>query len=823
MRIFSKLWIVLLAVSLLASSLLAACSSNKETPTPAASPTPTADTTPIPVAPLWTGDSIVHTQSGAVKGFEDESDTWVWKAMPFAKPPVGELRWKAPRDPEPWEGVRENEDFCDMCIQYNPLAGEDIWGSEDCLYLNVWRPQSEETDLSVYVWIHGGGNTIGSANQTPTYMGANLASKSNMVFVSMNYRLGPFGWFTHPSLRTGDALDDSGNYGTLDIIKALEWIQENIESFGGNPDKVIVTGESAGAMNVFSLLASPVAENLFSTALIQSGMTSSLSMEYGEESAQNTITTMLVNDGTSSDSTKAETDLNGMSDTEIQAYLKSKSPDEIMACYKKTGFGMIDSPFIFEDGVVVVDNGMDSFDDGSYPNKVPIMIGSNKEELKMFLFMNEELVENTDLYQIVTSYGSDLWKVNGVDDVTRKLSSHPDQPDVFAYQFNWGAYQEDGSSPIPAPYDLTVGTAHSLDVPFFLGNPTFNVFMTDWVFTEENRPGREALTEAMMSYTSQFARTGNPNGSGLTEWKPWQNGTDQPKCLLFDADLNNAIIGMSTEELTIESVIDSMKSEVEEPLFSQAVEFINGEWTVSHLLEDVDVEYTPQSTIESTPVPTDLPESSPTPEPGEPVESAFINTYNVRYENEGATEDTVWTISRSGEETIDGVDCYIAEIEFDSNPERFRYVEMLSADVPLTVTGMTTWVDKATSQPVKADSDSTAMGFATTATTAFTYDGDYGAPFSEGKTWSYEMVSTPSMGPEMTSSWTAEVVGMENITVPAGTFDCYKLVHSSDSGDTNVEWWATIDGTDVAVKMIDEANWTGTETRELVSYIGGGE
>ncbi len=819
MRLRGKTGIILLAGLLLISSLAVGCSSDKKTPAlPEASPSPSTTATPTPQVPAWTGSPTVYTKYGAVKGFEDKSETWVWKAIPYAKPPVDDLRWKAPRDPEPWEDIRESKDFCNMCIQYDALMGKEVWGTEDCLYLNIWRPRTEEKNLPVYVWIHGGGNTIGAANQTPTYMGSTVAGKSDMVFVSMNYRLGPFGWFTHPALRTGTALDDSGNYGTLDIIKSLEWIQQNIEAFGGDPNRVIVSGESAGAVNIFSLLMSPVAEGLFHSALIQSGMQASTNIEFGEESAKNVLMKLLVNDGKVSDTNEAEARLQAMSDAEVQTYLRAKTPPEIMECYEQRGFGMIDVPFIFADGSVIVDEGSTSFTTGNYPNKVPIIIGSNKEELKMFLFMNEELVRNEVLYQTVTSYGSKLWKVNGVDDICRKISAFADQPDIYAYQFNWGAYKEDGSSPIPAPYDLTVGAAHSLDNPFFLGNPSFNVIMTNWVFTEENRPGREALTDAMMKYVAQFARTGNPNttGSEFPEWQPWENGENKPKCILFDADMDHAIIEMSNEELTVEKVMETMKAEVPAPLFSQAIDFISNEWTVSHLLENVEIDYTPPA----TPEPTKSPELTPTPEPAELAENATATTtYNVRYENEGTTEDTVWTITRTGEETIEGIDCYIAEMEFDQDPARWRYVESFNQDFPLTITGMTTWIDKNTSQPVKADSTAYAVITVTT-TTTFTYDTPGGVPFETGKKWSYTEESS-SMGMVLTSTFTVEVVGEEEVTVPAGSFDCYKVIHSSDSGDTITEWWTEIEGNPVAVKIIDEAHWNGVETRELASCISG--
>ena len=587
MQTVGKYGVILVAVLLLASQVIA-CSSDEDTPPVEDTPTSGEETTPAITLDPWTGNPTIQTIYGSVKGLEDESNTWVWKAIPFAKPPVGELRWKAPRAPEPWDGVREETQFCSMCSQYDPLMGETVIGNEDCLYLNVWRPQSEETDLPVYFWIHGGGNSIGSANQTPTYYGSTLAQKSNMVFVSMNYRLGPFGWFTHPALRTGDAKDDSGNYGTLDLIKALEWIQENIKAFGGDPDKVIITGESAGGVNVLSLILSPSAEGLFHRAMVQSGMTVTNPVEAGEASSHNVLMTLLANDGTVAEQSDAEAYLKSMSDAEIETYLKSKNPDELLACYEQKGFGMVVFPEILEDGTVIVAEGSSAFDTGAYPNKVPIIVGSNKEEQKMFMFMDPSFEGKDELYQTVTNYGSDFWKVNGVDDLARKLSDYPDQPDIYAYQFNWGAGWDTGTSPIPEPYDLKIGAAHSLDVPFFLGNYSFNVMMTDWVFTEENRPGREELGDAMMAYVAQFVRTGNPNepGSGLPDWKPWTNGEDEPKCILFDADLNDAKIEMSTVELTVSGVLEAMKSEVPEPLYSEVFELLSSNWITSNLVED---------------------------------------------------------------------------------------------------------------------------------------------------------------------------------------------------------------------------------------------
>ena len=238
---------------------------------------------------------------------------------------------------------------------------------------------------------------------------------------------------------------------------------------------------------------------------------------------------------------------------------------------------MIMFPYVFQDGTVIAATGLEASPTGSYLNKVPIILGSNKEETKLFFFMDPSFQGKDELYQVAAAYSSDLWKANGVDDVARKLRSYPDQPDVYVYQFLWGAGGDTGESPIPDPWDLKIGAAHSLDVPFFLGSDSFNVYMTSWVFTEENRPGREALSDAMMAYVAQFARTGDPNepGSDLLTWGPWSNDEGESKCILFDAGYDATDIEMSTVELTQSGVLEAMQSEVPAPLYSEALEYVS--------------------------------------------------------------------------------------------------------------------------------------------------------------------------------------------------------------------------------------------------------
>lgn len=525
----------------------------------------------------WLGDPIVQTVYGKVKAPIDDSNTWVWKAIPYAKPPLGELRWKAPQDPSPWDGIREEIEFSAVCPQYNP---KDIVGSEDCLYLNIWRPKSEEEDLPVYFWIHGGGNSIGSANP---YNGEILALKANMIVITMNYRLGPFGWFTHPALKSGkrgDEYDDSGNYGILDLIKALEWIRLNIRAFGGDSDNVTIAGESAGAVDVSILIISPPAEGLFHRAISQSGRQRLNSTEAGEESAVDKIEKLLMNDGSAANRASAKEYVANMSEAEIGVYLRSKTPVEILACYDDAGnLGMLGESFIdsFKDGDVIPEPGFETLSSGTYPNKVPIILGSNKEEEKLFLSSDPFFGGKDELYQIVTSHLSDLWKVSGVDDIARTLRSHAHQPDVYVYQFLWGSGGDIGESVIPEPLGFKLGASHALEIPFIFGGETFfggfrpqYAYLDKIIFSDKNRPGREALTNAMMGYVAQFVRTGNPNrpGSALPKWLPWSNEANVLKCILFNADYERADIRMSSEELTLEGVMDRV-NKLEEPMLSE--------------------------------------------------------------------------------------------------------------------------------------------------------------------------------------------------------------------------------------------------------------
>lgn len=530
-------------------------------------------------ANMWEGKPLVQTKYGLIKGGEGEENTWVWKGIPYASPPMGELRWKAPRPPKPWLDILNAKSFSKQPIQHLPFLGM-LAGSEDCLYLNIWRPKSKAVNLPVYLYVHGGGNSLGSANMVPDYYGHGVASKSGLVYVSINYRLGPLGWFTHPALKEGVTPEDaSGNYGTLDIIQSLKWVKENIQAFGGDPNRVVIAGESAGAMNILSLLTSPLAKGLFSGAIIESGITTMASVEDGNKASHKLLIDLLVKDGKAANAEKAEQVLAGMSNTQIRDYLYSQNPGRIYESFKAGGIGMIAFPNIIKDGYVLPEEGYKAFETGVYPVKVPLIIGSNKEESKLFLSFNSKLDYKSDLYQAVAKYGSIRWKVQGVDDLAQKLTVQKDQPQVYVYRFDWGSINSNGTSPLPGDSGLKLGAFHSIEIPFFLGTDTVNgFFLTGRVFSDKNKIGRQALSKAIMRYLASFASTGNPNSDAtkdLPEWIPWTNSEGKPKAIQFNVDADTPQFSYQTEPVTLDSMNREMKQSLDGPLLTNVLKLMN--------------------------------------------------------------------------------------------------------------------------------------------------------------------------------------------------------------------------------------------------------
>jgi len=510
------------------------------------------------------------TATGEVVGFVGEYGSHVWLGIPFAAPPRGELRWRAPAPVEPWTDTLEAVAFGSPCPQLaSPFGGLDELrpgtpaGDEDCLALNVYSPRRtrEEVEsgsgrLPVMVWIHGGSNVIGHSG---FYDAGNLAASQNLVVVTINYRLGPFGWLRHASLRgegTSEA-DRSGNFGTLDMIFALRWVQENIAGFGGDPGNVTIFGESAGGTDVFTLLLSPLAKGFFHRAIAQSGGTHLSSVaeaehfaddpEPGHESSSNeVILKLMMRDGKAKDRPAAKTALGAMTDGEIARYLRGKSPAEIFEVYgTEEEERLIDMPKVFAEGFVLPrEDPLERFGRRDGYNRVPVMLGTTRDENKLFMFADPRRVRkilwiaprlrDEAHYQVAAEYLSDMWRAGAADQPAAVL--HRTQgPSVFVYRFDW----DEEPTVLGADLSVMLGAAHAFEIPFVFGHWDLgdegNV-----IFTEENQPGRRALSERMMSYWAEFAYTGDP-GRGrrddLPAWKAWNpSSPDAPKFMVFDTE-----------------------------------------------------------------------------------------------------------------------------------------------------------------------------------------------------------------------------------------------------------------------------------------------
>ena len=519
-----------------------------------------------------------HPPAGPVIGQIEENGALSWRGIPFAQPPVGELRWKAPRRPKPFQKTFVADSFSAVCPQLGNLLmdidpslyGKKI-GSEDCLYLNIWAPPAKgagekHEPLPVMVWLHGGSNAGGAGS---LYRGGNLAAQQGVIVVTINYRLGLLGWFSHPSLRSvaESSLDKTSNFGLLDIIQALKWVRENIAAFGGDAGNVTLFGESAGAMNTVSLLYSPMAKGLFHKAIAQSGSLRQTPVEVAEQwttddrsefSSSETAAKILVQRGQAMTREQAREMVAGFTGQEFLKLMYSASETELVATYMPDIGARIRAPQIIPDGIVIPRaSPWELISDALRVQKLPIILGSNRDEMKFFLGLSpayvtiipgsEIRIHDIPRYNLHARYLSDRWTAQGVDELALRLGKH--NPDVYAYRFDW----DDQPSYPQADFREFFGAGHAMEIPFifndFVGMKEFS-----YHFTEQNRSDREKLSSAMGEYWANFAYTGKP-GKGrsgrLPEWSSWGAGNKQ----ILDAESDGGIHSRQGV-LTMQSLYD---------------------------------------------------------------------------------------------------------------------------------------------------------------------------------------------------------------------------------------------------------------------------
>jgi para-nitrobenzyl esterase len=449
-----------------------------------------------------------------------------FKGIPYATPPVGELRWKPPQAVQAWSGVRSATEWGPRCVQSNRLGDIDPLNKrmdEDCLYLNVWTPaKSSAEKLAVMVWIHGGSNLNGAGSQ-PDYDGARLASKG-VVVVTINYRLDIFGFLAHPELTKESDTGSSGNYGLLDQIAALKWVQKNIAAFGGDPTRVTVFGESAGAFDISLLMASPLAKGLFARAIGESGGALTPIAAFGPKPLQ----------AGERDGADFVASIGANSVAELRARPAAELLEAILKKPITYGFGVVD-------GYVVPEHPASIFAQGKQ-NDVPLLIGWNADEGTLFA---ARVPANAPPY-------ADRIRAQFKDQANLVLKLYPpgSTPDedkaAFAALFGdeiigyggW-AWSERAAVSGKAPVYRYYFTRRPPGAPLLSVSPLtapgvyhsaelYYVFDTlsvrEWPWEADDR----RLAEAMSSYWVNFAKTGDPNGSGLPQWSAYKpNGGGQ--------------------------------------------------------------------------------------------------------------------------------------------------------------------------------------------------------------------------------------------------------------------------------------------------------
>lgn len=468
---------------------------------------------------------IVLTNYGKVKGTQANGAN-IWRGIPFAAPPVGELRFRAPQPPKPWSFVRDATQFGPVSHQPADTRGTRFGAvqplhSEDCLYLNVWSPSSAGDQLPVMVWIHGGTFVTGSGSQ-PMFDGTSMAVKGDVVVVSINYRLGPFG-FLHLST-LGD--EYASNQGLLDQIAALEWVQHNIAAFGGDPQRVTVFGESAGSMSIAALLAMPAAKGLFSGAIMQSGASQTLQSQQAEAIAEALLEELGVSPGD-------DTGILGS----LSAELIMHASERVQVRLSGDSMSMLFQPVI--DGILLPENPVKAVANG-VAGGIPLLIGTNRDEGNLFfregsnagefeesLKALEMLMGASNLTEIARHYPAS-WE--GQAQILTDLyfwrsslsfaeSQHSHAP-VWMYRFDWSA----------PGHPLLNKAVHGAEIVFAFDN----LVLLSGLGLEITAPMKE-LANAMRGAWVAFAHRRDPSTTGLS-WP--QYSLEKRETLVFDTPIH---------------------------------------------------------------------------------------------------------------------------------------------------------------------------------------------------------------------------------------------------------------------------------------------
>ena len=528
-------------------------------------------------AKTFKGD-FIQTSSGKVLSQRTEGILY-WEDIPYALPPLGNLRWKAPIAfvAKDFHINPKENNFCHQEVG-GQIQEINQAGTEDCLYLDIRAPHRDRDNLPVMFWIHGGGNTSGHKD---FYNFSELVKKKDVIVVSPNYRLGPLGFFTHPAIQDFHSdIDKTSNFGILDIVLALKWVNENIASFGGDPNNITIFGESAGGHNVLSLLVTQQAKGLFHKAISQSGYTKSSSLQnayksknFNEEGVSDSWTVLnkiIVDKNLASSLNEANIfQLNSNKDA-LRKILYETNAQELVNLYGDT----FETPLLTNDGVVIPEIGLkEALRSNEYLNKVPIIAGSNKDEIKLWLGFSKYFIETNESflskgigipsveikdeekYQFYNEIRSKGWQLRGVQEPLENMFFAGNE-DLYAYRYDWDNLRDF----FVGDFRKIIGAAHALEIPMISGDFSLAEEFA-WIIYPRS-PSRRFVSKNMMNFWTEFARNGEPGkSSNDIIWNKYNPKTDK-----------NILHIDEKKDFRIDNLDLSMQKLVKEILSSQIID-----------------------------------------------------------------------------------------------------------------------------------------------------------------------------------------------------------------------------------------------------------
>lgn len=481
-----------------------------------------------------------------------------WLGVPYAKPPVGELRWRAPQSLEKWTAPLQVQTMAPISLQ---MKGKDVVGKEDCLYLNVFRPTNAPSTLPILFFLHGGNNQTGSA---ASFDGVLMAQKLNCAIVTVNHRLNALGWLNIKAVKTGDPQEDSGNFGLLDIRKALAWVQENASAFGGDPANITVSGFSSGARNTLCMLISPLFKGSFSKALTFSGGMTTTAPVDGARIATQALAQLVLEDGKATTLQQAIAWLDNAS-PEVTAYLRAIPAERFAPLMANANIRMGVFPHLFTDGVTLPVDGFAAVQRGEY-NKVPMLFTSGIDEFTVkanddaYFADKEKSLHDPVIskeYAFATRYGNMLFGYINAEQNALAFSAVAGQPPVFASRFLWGR----NPALVGEKAARLIGGTHGMDICILQEQERAAFKVSNEIFAPANKAGRLDMARVLQGYVRNFVHTGTPNGAGLVEWKAWATRVGGPKLLYIDADATTAKVSMSAKAIVEKNVFTQMKKD----------------------------------------------------------------------------------------------------------------------------------------------------------------------------------------------------------------------------------------------------------------------